>query len=49
MTLTNTAIKGAKPKEKKYKISDEKGMYLLIHTNGSKYFRYDYRTRIWVY
>ncbi|MFI3198182.1 MAG: integrase arm-type DNA-binding domain-containing protein [Methylococcaceae bacterium] len=44
MPISDTAIKAAKPRTgKSYKIPDEKGMYLLIHTNGSKYFRLDYR------
>jgi integrase len=43
MPLTNTAIKNAKPKEKAYKISDEKGLFLLVHPNGSKYWRLKYR------
>ena len=42
MPLTDTAIRNAKPKEKPYKISDEKGLYLLINKAG-KYFRFDYR------
>ncbi len=41
--LSNTGVKGAKPKEKNYKLADEKGMYLLVTKNGSKYFRLDYR------
>ncbi len=41
--LSNTGIKAAKAKEKNYKLADEKGMYLLVKTNGSKYFRLDYR------
>ena len=44
MPLSDTAIKNAKPNpDKSYKLPDEKGMYLLIHQNGSKYFRLDYR------
>lgn len=43
MPLTDPACKNAKPKDKPFKISDEKGMYLLVHTNGSKYFRLKYR------
>lgn len=43
MPLTNTAIKAAKPKEKPYKLSDEKGLYLLINPNGNKLFRVNYR------
>lgn len=41
--LSDTACKNAKAKDKPYKISDEKGMFLLINTNGSKYFRLKYR------
>ena len=44
MSISDTAIKSAKPRaDKPYKLPDEKGMYLYIHTNGSKYFRLDYR------
>ncbi|WP_262967175.1 tyrosine-type recombinase/integrase [Methylobacter psychrophilus] len=43
MPLTDTAIKNAKPTDKPYKMQDEKGMYLLVNANGSKYFRYNYR------
>lgn len=41
--LTDTAIKNAKPQDKPYKIADEKGMFLLVNPNGSKYFRLKYR------
>ncbi|MGP3224909.1 tyrosine-type recombinase/integrase [Serratia nevei] len=40
MPLTDTAIRGAKPKEKPYKLSDAQGLYLLVHPNGSKYWRF---------
>ena len=44
MPISDTAIKAAKPRtDKPYKIHDDKGMYIYIHTNGSKYFRLDYR------
>ena len=43
MTLTSTATKAAKPQDKQYKITDEKGMYLLVKPNGGKYFRFNYR------
>jgi integrase len=44
MTISDTAIKSAKSRiDKPYKLPDEKGMYIYIHTNGSKYFRLDYR------
>ena len=43
MKLTNTQVKNAKPKAKPYKLVDGEGMYLLIHPNGSKYWRLNYR------
>ena len=42
MPLTDTAIRNAKTKDKPYKLSDKKGLYLLINKAG-KYFRFDYR------
>lgn len=41
--LSATVIKNAKPKEKPYKMSDEKGLYLLIQPSGGKLWRFDYR------
>jgi integrase len=41
--LTVTAVNNAKPKEKPYKLADEKGLYLFIQTSGSKLWRFDYR------
>ncbi|MDO9050012.1 MAG: integrase arm-type DNA-binding domain-containing protein [Methylotenera sp.] len=41
--LTVTAINNAKPKDKPYKLADEKGLYLFIQASGSKLFRFDYR------
>lgn len=41
--LTVTAINNAKPKEKPYKLADEKGLYLFIQMSGSKLWRFDYR------
>lgn len=43
MSLTDVAIRKAKPRDKDYKLSDEKGLYLLVRSNGSKYWRYKYR------
>ena len=43
MPLTATAAKVAKPKDKPYKLSDEKGLYLLINPKGAKYWRLKYR------
>ncbi len=41
--LTDTTCKNAKAKDKPYKLTDEKGMFLLVNPNGSKYFRLKYR------
>ena len=43
MPLTETVIKNAKPREKDYKLSDEKGMYLLVTKTGGKLWRLAYR------
>ena len=43
MPLTDTAIKKAKPEAKPSKMADGGGLYLLIHPNGGKYWRMDYR------
>jgi hypothetical protein len=42
MPLSDTAIRNAKPKDKPYKLTDERGLYLLINPAG-KYWRLDYR------
>ena len=41
--LTVTATNNAKPKDKPYKLTDEKGLYLFIQSSGSKLWRFDYR------
>ena len=43
MPLTALGVKNAKPKAKPYKISDEKGLYLVVTPGGSKLWRFDYR------
>lgn len=43
MPLTDQAIKAAKPKDKPYRLTDERGMYLEVHPNGSRYWRLKYR------
>lgn len=43
MPLTDTAIRNTKPGIKPRKLADEKGLFLLIHPNGSKYWRLKYR------
>lgn len=43
MSLSDLKVKSAKPKEKPYKLNDGRGLYLLVATNGSKYWRFKYR------
>ncbi len=43
MPLTDTAIRNAKPGAKPVKMTDCGGMYLLLNSNGSKWWRFDYR------
>lgn len=43
MALTDTTIKNAKPKDKPYRLSDAKGLYIEIQPSGSKYWRLKYR------
>ena len=40
--LTDTKIKTSKPKEKDYKLSDGQGLFLLVKTNGTKLWRFDF-------
>lgn len=42
MSLTDTAIRNAKPGSKPYKLTDGGGLYLLVN-NAGKYWRFDYR------
>jgi integrase len=41
--LTDTAVRNAKPKDKPYKLTDERGMYLLVAPSGGKLWRFKYR------
>ena len=43
MPLTDNAIRAAKPREKNWKLSDEKGIYLLITPKGSKRWNLKFR------
>lgn len=43
MPLTDTAIKKLKSTDKPVKVSDGKGLYLLVNPNGSKLWRWKYR------
>ncbi|MBL8525109.1 MAG: tyrosine-type recombinase/integrase [Betaproteobacteria bacterium] len=43
MALTDTTVRNAKAKDKPYKLADERGMFLLVSPNGSKWWRLKYR------
>ncbi|HEN3634839.1 TPA: integrase arm-type DNA-binding domain-containing protein [Yersinia enterocolitica] len=43
MALSDVKVRTAKPEEKAYKLTDGDGMVLLVHPNGSKYWRLRYR------
>lgn len=43
MKLTDVKIKQSKAKEKDYKLSDGRGLFLLVAKTGSKYWRMKYR------
>ena len=43
MPLTDTAIRSSKPRDKPYKLADEKGLFLLVQPSGGKLWRLKYR------
>lgn len=43
MALSNLAVKNAKPEAKAKKVSDERGLYLLVTPTGSKLWQFKYR------
>ena len=43
MPLSDLALKKAKPQEKPYKLTDEKGLYILVQPTGGKLWRMNYR------
>ncbi|MGE5034952.1 tyrosine-type recombinase/integrase [Yersinia rohdei] len=43
MALSDVKVRTAKPEAKAYKLTDGDGMVLLVHSNGSKYWRLRYR------
>ena len=43
MALTTVALNALKPKDKAYKLADERGLYIQVMPNGSKLWRYKYR------
>lgn len=44
MALSDTAIRALKPRDKAYKVADEKGLYLLITPAGGKLWKLKFRT-----
>ncbi|WP_313534339.1 phage integrase central domain-containing protein [Sphingomonas sp.] len=43
MPLTAVAIRAAEPRDRDYKLTDEKGLFLLVRPNGTKAWRHKYR------
>ena len=43
MALTDAKIRAAKPDDKPYKLADSGNLFLLVHPNGSRYWRLRYR------
>lgn len=43
MALTDLQVKNAKPTIKSFKLSDGGGLFMLVHTNGGRYWRLAYR------
>ena len=43
MALTDVAIRGAKPRDKPYKLADASGLFLLVQPSGGKLWRLKYR------
>ncbi len=43
MSLSDLAVKSAKPKDKAYKLVDGRGLCLLVSPTGAKYWRFNYR------
>lgn len=40
--LTDTRVRSTKPSERPQKLTDARGLYLLVMPSGGKYWRYDY-------
>lgn len=43
MPLSNTKLASIRPKDKPLRVTDEKGLFLLVNPNGSMYWRIRYR------
>jgi hypothetical protein len=46
MPLTDTQVRAAKILDKRYKLADARGLYLLVKPNGSRLRRFKYRIGI---
>ena len=42
MALSDTKVRSLKPRDKLYKVSDDRGLYLEVRPNGSRLWRYRY-------
>jgi len=42
-SLSDTTVRGAKPRERPYKLFDERGLYLLVTPTGGRLWRLKYR------
>jgi integrase len=40
--LSDTVVRNAKPREKPYKLSDGRGLYMLVNPSGSRWWRFKY-------
>lgn len=46
MALSDTKVRALKPRDKAYKVSDEKGLYLLVTPAGGKLWKLKFRTAL---
>lgn len=46
MALTDSAIRVLKPRDKSYKVADEKGLYLLVTPSGGRLWKLKFRTSV---
>ncbi|TVT54261.1 MAG: DUF4102 domain-containing protein [Azoarcus sp. PHD] len=44
MPLSDTSVRAAKPGDKPFKLTDERGLYLFVTSSGGKLWRFDYRS-----
>ncbi|MBX3594135.1 integrase arm-type DNA-binding domain-containing protein [Sphingomonas sp.] len=45
MSLTDSAIRALRPRERSFKVSDEKGLYLLVTPAGGRLWKFKFRTQ----